>query len=74
MARVVTECASHEHPFGVDFLWDAKCALAVAVATGASFMREVLTGAWESDMGLWQGEAAHICANAAVSTRTRSQS
>jgi uncharacterized protein len=60
MARVVTECAPHEYPFGVDFLWDAKCALAVAVATGASFMREVLTGAWESDMGLWQGEAAHI--------------
>jgi membrane complex biogenesis BtpA family protein len=60
MARVVTECAPTGHPFGVDFLWDAKCALAVAVATGASFMREVLTGAWESDMGLWQGEAAQV--------------
>src|SRR5262249_27597960 len=42
MARVVTECAPQGRPFGVDFLWDAKCALAVAVATGASFMREVL--------------------------------
>jgi membrane complex biogenesis BtpA family protein len=60
MARVVTECAPRDHVFGVDFLWDARCALAVAVATGASFMREVLTGAWESDMGLWQGEAAHV--------------
>jgi uncharacterized protein len=60
MARVVTECAPRERPFGVDFLWDARCALAVAVATGANFMREVLTGAWESDMGLWQGEAAHV--------------
>ncbi len=30
------------------------------MATGAGFMREVLTGAWESDMGLWQGEAAHV--------------
>ncbi len=60
MTRVVTECAPREHPFGVDFLWDARCALAVAVATGASFMREVLTGAWESDMGLWQGEAAYV--------------
>jgi membrane complex biogenesis BtpA family protein len=60
MSRVVTECAPREHPFGVDFLWDARCALAVAVATGASFMREVLTGAWESDMGLWQGEAAQV--------------
>ncbi len=60
MSRVVTECAPRTHPFGVDFLWDAKCALAVAVATGAGFMREVLTGTWESDMGLWQGEAAHV--------------
>jgi membrane complex biogenesis BtpA family protein len=60
MARVVTECAPRDRIFGVDFLWDARCALAVAVATGASFMREVLTGAWESEMGLWQGEAAHV--------------
>jgi membrane complex biogenesis BtpA family protein len=60
MTRVVTECAPRERPFGVDFLWDARCALAVAVATGAGFMREVLTGTWESDMGLWQGEAAHV--------------
>lgn len=60
MTRVVTECAPRDRPFGVDFLWDARCALAVAVATGAGFMREVLTGTWESDMGLWQGEAAHV--------------
>lgn len=60
MSRVVTECAPRERTFGVDFLWDARCALAVAVATGAGFMREVLTGTWESDMGLWQGEAAHV--------------
>jgi membrane complex biogenesis BtpA family protein len=60
MSRVVTECAPRDRTFGVDFLWDARCALAVAVATGAGFMREVLTGAWESDMGLWQGEAAHV--------------
>jgi uncharacterized protein len=60
MARVVTECAPREKPFGVDFLWDARCALAVAVASSACFMREVLTGTWESDMGLWQGEAAHV--------------
>jgi membrane complex biogenesis BtpA family protein len=60
MSSVVTRCAPPGLPFGVDFLWDARCALAVAVATGAGFMREVLTGAWESDMGLWQGEAAHV--------------
>lgn len=60
MSRVVTECAPRDRPFGVDFLWDARCALAVGVATGANFMREVVTGAWESDMGLWQGEAAQV--------------
>jgi len=60
MTRVVTECRPGEVPFGVDFLWDARCALAVAAATGASFMREVATGVWESDMGLLSPDAAHL--------------
>jgi uncharacterized protein len=60
MARVVTECKPDSAPFGVDFLWDAKCALAVAAATGAAFIREVATGVWESDMGLLSPDAAHL--------------
>jgi uncharacterized protein len=60
MARVVTECRPDGVPFGVDFLWDARCALAVAAATGASFIREVATGVWESDMGLLAPDAAHL--------------
>lgn len=60
MTRVVTECKPDGIPFGVDFLWDARCALAVAVATGASFIREVATGVWESDMGLLAPDAAHL--------------
>lgn len=60
MARVVSECAPSEVPFGVDYLWDAECALAVGAATGARFMREVLTGVWESDMGLWAPDAAKV--------------
>jgi uncharacterized protein len=39
-------------PFGVDLLWDPKSALAVARATGASFVREVFTGVFDTDMGL----------------------
>ena len=39
-------------PFGVDLLWDAHAAIAVARATGAAFVREVFTGVFESDMGL----------------------
>lgn len=60
MARVVTECRPATIPFGVDFLWDPRIALAVAVATGASFLREVTSGVWESDMGLWNTDAASI--------------
>jgi predicted TIM-barrel enzyme len=30
----------------------------VAVATGADFIREVTTGVYESDMGLWNTDAA----------------
>src|SRR5262245_24654139 len=58
LARVVTECMPKAIPFGVDFLWDPRIALAAAAATGASFIREVVTGVWESDMGLLQPDAA----------------
>ena len=39
-------------PLGVNILWDAKASLALARATGASFIREVLTGVYESDLGI----------------------
>jgi len=39
-------------PFGVNVLWDARASLAVARATGATFIREVLTGVYESDLGV----------------------
>lgn len=58
MARVVTECRPDSVPYGVDFLWDPRIALAAAVATDASFIREVTTGVWESDMGLWNTNCA----------------
>jgi membrane complex biogenesis BtpA family protein len=60
MTRVVAELAPRDRPFGVDFLWDARAALAIAVATGANFMREVATGTYESDMGLWRTDAATL--------------
>jgi uncharacterized protein len=60
LTRVVTECAPDDRPYGVDFLWDPACALAVAVATGASFMREVVTGYYESDMGPWTTDAGAL--------------
>lgn len=63
MTRVVTECRPTDRPYGVDFLWDAQCALAIGVASGASFMREVVGGTWESDMGLWNPDAATLLRN-----------
>jgi membrane complex biogenesis BtpA family protein len=60
MTRIVTELAPHDRPFGVDFLWDPRAALAIAAATGATFIREVMTGTYESDMGLWSPDAAGL--------------
>lgn len=60
MTRVVTELRPTDRPFGVDFLWDPMAPLAIAKATGASFIREVVTGVYESDMGLWQPDAAAL--------------
>jgi len=60
MARVVAEVAPSDRPFGVDYLWDPQAALAVAAVTGASFIREVATGVYESDMGLWAPDAGKL--------------
>lgn len=40
-------------PFGVNVLWDAKKSLDLAKAVGASFVREIFTGVYGSDFGVW---------------------
>ncbi len=60
MTRVITELRPTDRPFGVDFLWDPVAPLAIAKATGAAFIREVVTGVYESDMGLWAPDAAAL--------------
>ena len=45
-------------PFGVDYLWDPAASVAIATATGAAWMREIFTGVFASDMGLWAPDAA----------------
>ncbi len=57
MTRVVCECAPKDLPFGVDFLWDPKAAIAIAHASEGTFVREVFTGLYESDMGIWSPDA-----------------
>jgi len=60
LTRVIAEVSPRGIPFGVDFLWDPMAAMAIAYATGASFIREVLTGLYESDMGLWSPSAGRV--------------
>ncbi|MBM1220874.1 BtpA/SgcQ family protein [Ponticoccus sp. SC2-23] len=44
-------------PFGVNVLWDPMSTIALAAATGASFVREIFTGTYASDMGPWTPDA-----------------
>jgi hypothetical protein len=44
-------------PFGVNVLWDPMSSIALGVATGAAFVREIFTGTYASDMGLWTPDA-----------------
>ncbi len=60
MSRIIAELRPTDRPYGVDFLWDPMAAMAMAVATGASFMREIVTGVYESDMGIWAPDAAAL--------------
>ena len=58
MARVIGEIKQLiKIPFGVNVLWDAKKTLDLAVATGAEFVREIFSGVYASDFGLWNTNA-----------------
>ncbi|NPV71941.1 MAG: BtpA/SgcQ family protein [Firmicutes bacterium] len=47
-------------PFGVDVLWDPRSAISLGTGTGARFVREVFTGVYSSDMGLWSTDCAAV--------------
>ncbi len=61
MARIIGELRTETTvPFGVNVLWDPIASIDLAVATGALFVREIFTGVYASDFGLWNtncGEA-----------------
>jgi uncharacterized protein len=61
MAAVIGQLrTSIKVPFGVNILWDAIASLALARATGARFIREVLTGVYESDLGMIEPKIGDI--------------
>jgi len=61
MARIIGELMPDiSVPYGVNVLWDPIASLDLAAATDAQFVREIFTGVYASDFGLWDtkcGEA-----------------
>ncbi len=61
MARIIGEIESElTIPFGVNVLWDPTASLDLAVATGARFVREIFTGVYASDFGLWNTDCGRV--------------
>jgi membrane complex biogenesis BtpA family protein len=58
MARVIGEIIEDvKVPHGVNVLWDPVATIDLAVATGALFVREIFSGVYASDFGLWNTNA-----------------
>lgn len=54
MSRVIGELRQDiSVPYGVNVLWDPIASLDLAAATDAKFVREIFTGVYASDFGLW---------------------
>lgn len=54
MANIIGELKNEiKIPFGVNVLWDPVASIDLAAATGALFIREIITGVYASDFGIW---------------------
>ena len=61
MARVIGELKSEINiPFGGNMLWDPSASLALAAATGPKVTREIMSGVYASDYGLWDTDPGAI--------------
>jgi uncharacterized protein len=61
MARIIGELGpAIRVPFGVNVLWDPKASIDLAVASGARFVREIFTGAYASDFGVWNTACGEV--------------
>ena len=61
MARIIGEIKNEiKIPFGVNVLWDPYASLDLAAATGAKFIREIMSGVYASDFGLWDTNTGEI--------------
>jgi len=54
MGRIIGELKSKiKIPYGVNVLWDPIASLDLAISTDALFVREIFSGVYASDFGLW---------------------
>ncbi|MEG0912579.1 MAG: BtpA/SgcQ family protein [Oscillospiraceae bacterium] len=61
MARIIGELQPMiEIPYGVNCLWDPIASLDLAAAVEAKFVREIFTGVYASDFGLWNTNCGEI--------------
>jgi len=61
MARVIGELRREiKVPYGVNVLWDPKASIDLAMATGALFVREIFTGIYASDFGMWNTNCGEV--------------
>lgn len=61
MARIIGEMiAEIQVPYGVNVLWDPTASIDLAMATGAKFVREIFSGVYASDFGMWNTNAGEV--------------
>lgn len=61
MAAVIGQLKPHiTIPFGVNVLWDPYKSIDLAMAVGAKFVREIFTGVYASDFGLWNTNCGDV--------------
>jgi membrane complex biogenesis BtpA family protein len=61
MADIIGELKrSIKVPFGVNVLWDPIASIDLAAATGAAFIREIMSGVYASDFGIWNTNSGEI--------------
>lgn len=61
MARIIGELRREiKLPYGVNVLWDPTASIDLAVATDAQFVREIFSGVYASDFGLWDTNAGKV--------------
>ena len=61
MARIIGELKKDINiPYGVNVLWDPVASIDLAMAVDACFVREIFTGVYASDFGIWNTDSGSV--------------